>query len=226
MNTGNGDATNLSWKLEAGLKGWAGPHLLDSYEAERRPIGLRNITAATDLFFKGEPDRPGPAILEDSPEGARVRARVGAEFAERDVYPPTEGLQIGFRYDDSPICVGEPQPPPALSKTTYSPSTYPGSRAPDAWLGDVPVLDRFGRGFTLVRAVGAPSAEGLREAARSRGVALEILTIDDPALLSLYERPLVLVRPDGHVAWRGAEVPDDPASLVDTVRGAASSTSA
>jgi 2-polyprenyl-6-methoxyphenol hydroxylase-like FAD-dependent oxidoreductase len=224
MNTGNGDATNLSWKLEAALKGWAGPHLLDSYEAERRPIGVNNIAAATELYFKGEPDRPGPAILEDSPEGARVRARVGRELAARDVYPPTEGLQIGLRYDDSSICASETQPPPALSRTTYSPSTYPGSRAPDGWLGGAPLLDRFGRGFTLVRATGAPSGEELSEAAQSRGIALSSVTIDDPALTSLYERPLVLVRPDGHVAWRGAEVPDDPGSLIDTVRGAAAST--
>lgn len=224
MNTGNGDVTNLSWKLEACLKGWAGQHLLESYEAERRPIGLRNITAATELFFKGEPDRPGPAILEDSSEGERVRARVGTEFAARDVYPPTEGLQIGFRYDDSPICLGERQSPPVLSKTIYSPSTYPGSRAPDGWLGGVPLLDRFGKSFTLVCSAGAPSVEKLREAARSRGVPLTVLTIDDRALLSLYERPLVLVRPDGHVAWRGEEVPDDPIFIIDTVRGAASST--
>ena len=53
MNTGNGDATNLSWKLEAILKGWAGPLLLESYESERRPIGLRNITAATSASLRG-----------------------------------------------------------------------------------------------------------------------------------------------------------------------------
>jgi len=220
MNTGNGDATNLSWKLEAALEGWAGPHLLASYEAERRPIGLRNITAATERFFKGEPVRPGPAILQNSPEGDHVRARVAGELAEGEIYPPSEGLQIGFRYDDSPICVGEPEPGPRLSKTTYTPTTYPGSRAPDGWHEDAPLIDRFGLGFTLVRTAGAPSAQRLVEAAALRGVPFKTVTVEDQELMDLYERRLVLVRPDGHVAWRGDHIDEDPLAVIDRVRGA------
>ena len=45
MNTGVGDAIDLSWKLAATLQGWGGPGLLPSYEAERRPIGARNVEA-------------------------------------------------------------------------------------------------------------------------------------------------------------------------------------
>jgi hypothetical protein len=58
-------------------------------------------------------------------------------------------------------------------------------------------------------------------AAKQRGVPLEVVTIGDPKIVQLYERPLVLVRPDGHVAWRAATAPEDPLAIVDTIRGAA-----
>ena len=49
---------------------------------------------------------------------------------------------------------------------------------------------------------------------------LEVVTIEDPAIVEIYEQPLVLVRPDGHVAWRGTQAPPDPLALIDRVRGA------
>ena len=81
--------------------------------------------------------------------------------------------------------------------------------------------DLFGGGFVLVR-FGSQEAdiEPLREAASERGVPLEIADIDHGEAASIYEKSLVLVRPDGHIAWRGDEVPDDALSLIDHVRGA------
>ena len=55
---------------------------------------------------------------------------------------------------------------------------------------------------------------------RERGIPLTVFTLDESAALELYEQPLVLVRPDGHVAWRGAALPDDPGHC-STVRGGA-----
>ena len=77
LNTGIGDATNLSWKLAATLAGWGGAELLASYEPERRPIGLRNVRAATQRWAENAAQEPpGPAIDAATPDGERVRARV------------------------------------------------------------------------------------------------------------------------------------------------------
>ena len=77
MNTGIGDAVDLSWKLEAALHGWAGPGLLSSYEPERRPIGARNAKAAADNFYRQMSASDCASILDDSSAGEEVRRRVG-----------------------------------------------------------------------------------------------------------------------------------------------------
>jgi len=81
--------------------------------------------------------------------------------------------------------------------------------------------DLFGGGFVLVR-FGSPeiNVESLIEAASERGVPLEIADIDHADAAAIYQRALVLVRPDGHVAWRADALPDDSRSLIDHVRGA------
>jgi hypothetical protein len=102
------------------------------------------------------------------------------------------------------------------------PSTWPGSRAPHAWLQDGrSTIDLFGEGFVLLR-LGAnpPEASKLTDAAKARGVPLREITLPDADVAALYEKPLVLVRPDGHVAWRGDAPPADAAALIDRVRGA------
>jgi hypothetical protein len=92
---------------------------------------------------------------------------------------------------------------------------------PDAWLADGrSTIDLFGDGFTLLRLVGGGDA-GPLEAAADRGVPLRVIAVDDPAVARLYERRLVLVRPDGMVAWRADSLPDDASLLVATVTGRA-----
>jgi hypothetical protein len=102
-------------------------------------------------------------------------------------------------------------------------SARPGARAPHARLGECrSMLDLFGRGFVLLRfGADAPDVSGLETAAAARGVPLETISLDVPGAAQLYERRLVLVRPDGHVAWRADAVPQDPVRVVDQVRGAA-----
>jgi hypothetical protein len=68
----------------------------------------------------------------------------------------------------------------------------------------------------------APSTDALESACAHRAVPLTVVTLADPKIIALYERKLVLVRPDGHVAWRGDALPDDALAVVDRVRGASS----
>jgi 2-polyprenyl-6-methoxyphenol hydroxylase-like FAD-dependent oxidoreductase len=222
MNTGVGDVTNLSWKLEAALRGWAGDRLLETYTQERLPIGKRNVDEAAARFHLSESVEPTPHILEDSPAGEAEREQVGAGIRDRMLQPPSFGMQVGYRYDDSPLNTPDGTPTPPVDRTTYAATTRPGARAPDAWIGeDHSILDLYGRGFVLVRSgANPPSAESLADAALARGVPLQMVTIEDPAIAELYESPLVLVRPDGHVAWRGATAPEDPGAVIDRARGA------
>jgi 2-polyprenyl-6-methoxyphenol hydroxylase-like FAD-dependent oxidoreductase len=222
MNSGVGDAVDLGWKLAAVLQGWGGPNLLASYDAERQPIGLRNVGFATGMYQNNENFGGTTADLErDDPATEEQRKQLGAEL-ERVVGREfrTIGAQLGYRYDASPICVADGTPALPDPMETYEPTARPGSRAPHAWLADGrSTLDLFGRGFALLRFAEAIDTSGLHQAAAKRGVPLWEVAIDDPTTASLYERGLVLVRPDGHVAWRADAVPSDPAKILDQVTG-------
>jgi 2-polyprenyl-6-methoxyphenol hydroxylase-like FAD-dependent oxidoreductase len=224
MNSGIGDAVDLGWKLAAVIDGWGGPRLLESYDAERRPIGERNVKMATRFYHSvNEFGDVHASIDDDSREGATLRRQLGERLV-RDVGPEfrTIGLQIGYRYEDSPICVPDGTSAPPDTAETYVPSARPGARAPHVWLHDgSSILDLFGRGFVLLRFGGVPPCAELNAAAQSRGVPLTIATVGDQAAARLYERRLVLVRPDGHVAWRSDLAPPEPLNLVDRLRGAA-----
>ena len=134
----------------------------------------------------------------------------------------TPGLQIGYRYEDSPICVPDGTAPYPDTPHEFIASTRPGSRAPHAWLNDGrSTLDLYGRGFVLLRlGLNSPDASPIELAAAARHVPLETITVTQPDVVQLYEHRLMLVRPDGHVAWRGTKPPADAADLIDRVRGA------
>jgi 2-polyprenyl-6-methoxyphenol hydroxylase-like FAD-dependent oxidoreductase len=224
MNTGIGDAADLGWKLAAMHHGWGGAHLLDSYEAERRPVGIRQCDEAMLNFERYGGRRAVPAILDETPEGEQARAELGKRLSSgnRMAWENPLHTHLGYRYEGSPICVADGKAPPEPEDTRdYRQSSHPGGRAPHAWLPDRrSTLDLFGCGFTLMRFdPDAPNASALTEAAAQRGVPLDIVTLGEPNIGALYERKLVLVRPDGHVAWRGDALPD-PLHLVDRVRGA------
>jgi hypothetical protein len=223
MNTGMCDAVNLGWKLQAMVDGWGGPRLLDSYGAERKPVAKRNASASTTNLGALTSAKNCTHILAKTEEGARVRQEIGASFgaAMRASYWEPSGLQLGYLYDASPICVPDGTPRPE-DTPRYMPTARPGSRAPHAWLADGrSTLDLFGRDFSLLCFNGAPPDDiaALQSAAKQRQLPLSVTPISDDKIARLYEQPMVLVRPDGHVAWRASRV-SDALSLIDTVRGA------
>jgi hypothetical protein len=132
------------------------------------------------------------------------------------------GIHLGAISEGSPIIAADDTPQPTDDTYDYTPTTRPGSRAPHLWLRPgVSILDLFGRNHVLLRfADDAPDAAPLRDAALSRGVPLDIQTIENAEATRLYERELVLVRPDGYVAWRGDTLPAQPLALIDRIRGA------
>ena len=210
MNSGVGDAIDLSWKLAATLQGWGGPQLLRSYEIERRQVGERNV-AASRFASRGRRKwrsmyRPD---IRDSAETRANLARVA--YAEQPKSNEMIGAELGYRYGDSPIVWPEPGEPPAQDFIEYHPSTWPGARLPHVWLEDgSAVQDRVGYhlGFTLLR-FSDEAADGLAAAFRSLGAPLRVLDLADARARELYGRDLILLRPDLHVAWRGNRLPDD-----------------
>jgi 2-polyprenyl-6-methoxyphenol hydroxylase-like FAD-dependent oxidoreductase len=222
LNTGLGDAVDLAWKLEATLAGWAGPGLLDSYEIERHPVGVRNVGHASMTYDTERTQNPHPEIAQDTAAGAAARHAMGEAIMRTQTRKfITDGIALGYRYEPSPICCSDRAPAPALTISEYHPTSYPGGRAPHAWLAaGRSTIDAFGHSFTLMRfGADAPDANPIEQAFGARRVPLDIVTIADPGIGELYERRLVLVRPDGHVAWRSDELPADPHALVDRARG-------
>ncbi len=132
------------------------------------------------------------------------------------------GLQLGYCYAGSPICLADGAPEHRDDPEKPELMVRSGARAPHAWLkDDRSIIDLFGNGFVLLRfGAGAPDATALADAALRRKVPLEIVTLEEQEAARIYASRLVLVRPDGHVAWHGDELPDDPAAIIDRVRGA------
>lgn len=222
MNTGLGDVVDLGWKLDAVIRGWGGSGLLESYDVERRPVAIRNAAASTHNFKSWQPRESTAAILDDTAEGDALRRRIGAGLRESTRLDwESWGLQVGYRYEGSPIVIADGTKPTPDDYGSYTPTSRPGSRAPHAWLSDGrSTLDLFGRGFVLLCFEGATARDvaALQDAATVRAVPLTIVPVADRKIAGLYERCLVLVRPDGHVAWRGDSVPAAD-TVIDIARG-------
>jgi 2-polyprenyl-6-methoxyphenol hydroxylase-like FAD-dependent oxidoreductase len=226
MNTGMQDAVDLGWKLDAVIRGWGGPQLLPSYETERKPVAIRNITASTDnleRMLAPRNNKPPKEIFEPGPHGDVARKAYGEWYTDLMRHEWfMNGYHLGYRYDDSPIVWPDGTPKPPMEGQTYTQMARPGARAPHVWLPDGrSTLDLFGRGFVLLRlGADAPEAKGLQETAARNGVPLQIVALDVPEVTKAYGRRLVLVRPDGHVAWRADTEPRDARAIIDCVRGA------
>ncbi len=213
-NTGIGDAVNLGWKLAAVLQGWAGPRLLDSYQAERRAVAQETIGWTTSTMRASVAMRPSPSLEAHGPDGLRERAALAETVrATMDGEFHSLGLVLGYAYTGSPVVeheardAGDPLPV-VESLTEYRPTTTPGARLPHAWLPDgTSLYDALGEGLTLVVHHRESGADELVTAADRAGIPLTVVRLDGMVPPPDDEAAAVLVRPDQHIAWRGAGKP-------------------
>lgn len=212
MNTGVADAHNLAWKLAAVLDGRAGPALLDSYEAERRPVAALTLDQALRRIS-------APRLhWADGPEAAAARAAAGV------VNAPV--VHMGYRYDSRAV-VGPCPEPPSREDVALALDGAPGSRLPHLWLERggrrLSTLDLVESRFTLLAgAAGVPWLQAARETADRLGTGLAAYRIAPDAEVTdpegRWPRPAglagdgaLLVRPDGFVAWRSPTMTGRPA---------------
>ena len=191
MNTGIQDAHNLAWKLAAVLRGWAGEDLLDTYESERRPVACANMERTVTLLTHNMVD---------------TGHRTARDF------------DLGFEYASGALIAdGTLQ---THSDGDYVPSARPGRRLPHAWVGArgrrVSTLDVTGPHFTVLvehrerrwRDATRRVAKEMRVPVRCAAVrAADATFLRD--VMGIAHSGAVLVRPDGHVAWRCAELAAD-----------------
>lgn len=224
MNTGVGDAVGLGWMLAAVVQGWGGHGLLGAYQAERRSVAIRNRAASArhTLVRLAIKTHYRKAIHTDGWNGESSRRRLGRQILDLgNLENEADGIEFGYRYDASPIVCGEPHTAPVDHMGVYTPGTQPGARPPSLFLDDGRAMfDLFGLGFTLLRFADL-DVDAFVEAAAERGMPLHVVDVRDDHARTLYERDLVLIRPDHHVAWRGDTVPDQPGAILDRIRGAA-----
>lgn len=224
MNTGVGDAFDLSWKLAAVLRGWGGEQLLASYEQERRQVGERNIGASryASLGRRKWRSMYRPDLREDTPQGRQNRENL-ARVADVEQRKTNEmiGAEMGYRYVDSPIIMNIPGGPEHLFRE-YVPTTWPGARLPHVWLDDGTAMqDKLPtEGYSLLRLGRKPrEVSALVEAFSSWGAPLTVLDVPDRIARELYGHDLILLRPDMHIVWRGDSLPEDVAEIARVATG-------
>jgi 2,4-dichlorophenol 6-monooxygenase len=223
MNTGIQDVHNLAWKLRLVRDGEAGDALLDTYEAERRPVAQENadhsmqnalrmieVFEALGVPFDLNADRAAAhARMAETLAAPGGRERVRAAIENQRGHFDTIGLQLGIAYDDGALVPdGTPRDAVANRASDHRPSTRPGSRLPHAWVMrdgirvstlDLVVEDRF----TLLTGRDVPVAD-MGDAVRVVVAGRDFLDADGrwAALSSIGDDGALLVRPDQHVAWR------------------------
>jgi putative polyketide hydroxylase len=199
LNTGILDANDLAWKLGAVTGGWAGKALLDTYDAERRPVGRFNAETSYELFAGTRPPRP---------------------FGNW-------GVIFGVVYASGAIVDDGTQAPELEDPVVdYVPVARPGHRAPHAWLVDregtrISALDLFSEGMVLLTA-SASWAEAAAQVAERTGVPVRAERLggrwrpEDPRRFAdqygIGDEGAVLVRPDGYVCWRTTSDAGDDAA--------------
>jgi 2-polyprenyl-6-methoxyphenol hydroxylase-like FAD-dependent oxidoreductase len=223
MNSGMADAAGLSWVLAANLQGWGGDALLDAYAAERRKTAWWHLHAAQRhmgvrveiaQFYAEAGD-----IISATPDADANRAALGAKIAQiGNAENESWGVELGYRYDDSPVICGEVGQAPT-DPLVYVGNTVPGGRLPHVFLEPgVSLHDKLGTYFSLV-AFDDSDSTAVEAAAEKLGVPLEIVRVHRSDLRDIYQRNLILVRPDQHIAWRGDVLPTDLEQLLSLVTG-------
>jgi len=222
MNTGIGDAYALGWMLAATVQGWGGPGLLVAYGGERRPIGLRNREGSgRHAHVRIKVGNVWEDGLDSTDAAAATRERVGQKIADLgNAENESFGIEMGYGYPESPLVFGEDETYPD-DPITYHPTTLPGYRVPSLYLENgQAIYDLFGRHFTLANfAPDRVDTGAFENAANEMGLPLSVLRLGDYPARELYQRDLVLLRPDQHVCWRGNALPPDPDRILERVSG-------
>jgi 2-polyprenyl-6-methoxyphenol hydroxylase-like FAD-dependent oxidoreductase len=193
-NTCVQDAFNLAWKLAYVLDGRAGAGLLDTYDAERQPVGKLTIEQAYTRYVL----RTAPYLGTDQiqPIIDDLSLEIGHRYRSAAVIPELEAEDDGLPYVD-----------PRESRG------LPGTRAPHVWIGDRSTLDLFGRDFVMLA---APRADAWREAAADLPLDVHSGDFADPYGVS--PTGVAIVRPDGYVGWRAVDDAEaSPAKLTQVV---------
>lgn len=204
INTGFEDARNLGWKLDAALGGWGGAGLLDSYEAERRPVFASTAEGFIERFIRD--DRA--FVTAHNP--TRDRKDFEAAWAARSEGSSQQGID-GFRphYGGSPLIAGANEATPSAVGTHHM-AARAGHHLPPQTLPEGAQIPGplSATGFTLIDLTGETLALG--DTARELGIPVRIWSEAVPEVAKIYDASLILLRPDGFVAWAGRErfVPD------------------
>ncbi|MFF8017984.1 FAD-dependent monooxygenase [Streptomyces sp. NPDC007929] len=214
-NTGIQDAHNLAWKLAAVLDGWAGQELLDTYDAERRPVA--EATSARAAARSAEHSHPGFA----PPPGA------GGGGPQKGIL----NVALGYRYPQGAVVGADPAVPVVPERLDLNGG--PGSRAPHLWVrrGDerLSTLDLYERSLVLLSDAAEPNewhraavslagrlALPLTSYRVGTGAQADLVPEDDADWAERHGTGpggAVLVRPDGFVVWR-AQGPEADAEAV------------
>lgn len=209
-NTGVGDAVNLAWKIAAVHQGWAGSELLESYEAERRPIAQQTIDLAAGNMRALSHDLTTPAIMADGEKGdaARSSAALAIEDVKRAEFYSL-GLVLGYGY-------GPESASQAPTPDVYQPIAAPGNRLPHSRnsAGDS-LYDALGPEFTVL----GGNAEEWTLAASRRSIPLTYVDPGAEGFQPPADELVVLVRPDQHIAWIGSTSDDPDAALSAALTG-------
>jgi 2-polyprenyl-6-methoxyphenol hydroxylase-like FAD-dependent oxidoreductase len=223
MNMGVADAVDLGWKLAAALRGWGGAALLDSYERERRPVHeqIMDEAVANHAVLSNHLWEEG--LEEATAAGADLRRAIGERIKASKLREfRALGVVLGYRYENSPIIVGDGDCRSACDPLDYQPSSDPGCLAPHAWLSDGRSLyDLFGTGFTLLTHPNAETA-GIVAAARASQLPLTRIEVREPEVMAQYRARYTLIRPDQHIAWRGDTWPENGAEVLVQISGQSS----
>jgi putative polyketide hydroxylase len=193
VSTAMHDAHNLAWKLTAALSGRAGDALLETYEAERLPVARRTVAEA----------RASWETLAGRPPAQPQRSM--------------RQIDMGYRYVSAAIVNDDPTgPDPDAPGSDYTPTARSGCRAPHLWLDTArrgSTLDLFGPDFVLLSDTGAGWADAARKVSADPATPLRFHRVEAPGWAERYgvqAGGAVLVRPDGHVAWRRPHPYADP----------------
>ncbi len=222
VNTGLQGMHNAMWKLAWFVLGWAGWPLVETYETERRGVAQRITSQSLQNSINVQLIH---AAATKGAEGALTAEQVVTESRR---YGNHLGVEFGAVYQSRAVVPDGTQPPDvADSYSDYVPSATPGARAPHVWLGQpearMSTLDLFGSAFTLLAAPGGGAwCTAAGEVERELGVPIDRYRIGEPGVrdlggftdaYGLGDDGAVLVRPDGHVAWRSATGPGSGAVL-------------